>query len=300
MLRMTRRRIVAGIAVFGITVSAASAHHGWSWTDEEKFELTGTIQEVFIGNPHAVLKVEAEDGLWTVELAPPSPHARVRLRRERRQGIGDQVTAIGNRSSDHAEKRMKAVQLVVNGKTYDIYPDRIGSLSWRTRCRRSSPNGCRRWPPSAGRRASCAIRPSAYATLNALHIFSIGAGGRLDRDARPARARALPRACRLRRSPIRCRASPRPACCCAVATGFLLFSVRPLAYAQNPAFLTKITLVALGVANALVLRANRGWRVALESASRRTLGPRSPPSCSLADLGRRGAGRALDRLSAVA
>lgn len=50
----------------------------------------------------------------------------------------------------------------------------------------------------------------------------------------------------------------------AVATGFLLFSVRPLAYAANPAFLTKISLVALGVLNALALRFNRHWRVAAE------------------------------------
>jgi hypothetical protein len=126
MLRTTRRRIVAGLVALGMTASVASAHHGWSWTDEEKFELAGTIQEVFIGNPHAALKVEAEDGLWTVELAPPS-RTRASGFDENAAKAGDQVTAIGNRSSDHAEKRMKAVQLVVNGKTYDIYPDRIGS-----------------------------------------------------------------------------------------------------------------------------------------------------------------------------
>jgi hypothetical protein len=33
--------------------------------------------------------------------------------------------AVGNRSKDHAEKRMKAVQISVGGKTYDIYPERI-------------------------------------------------------------------------------------------------------------------------------------------------------------------------------
>jgi hypothetical protein len=109
-----------------MTASAAYAHHGWAWTDEEKFELAGKIQEIFIGNPHAVLKVEAEDGVWTVELAPPS-RTRAAGFDESVAKVGDQVTAVGNRSSDHAEKRMKAVQIVVNGKTYDIYPDRIGT-----------------------------------------------------------------------------------------------------------------------------------------------------------------------------
>ena len=35
------------------------------------------------------------------------------------------IVAIGNRSQDHAEKRMKAVQISVDGKTYEIYPERI-------------------------------------------------------------------------------------------------------------------------------------------------------------------------------
>ncbi len=50
----------------------------------------------------------------------------------------------------------------------------------------------------------------------------------------------------------------------AVLTGGLLFSVRPAAYAANPAFLAKVALVMLGVVNALALRAGRDWRVALE------------------------------------
>jgi hypothetical protein len=41
--------------------------------------------------------------------------------------VGDEVTAIGNRSSDPAEKRMKAVRIIVNGKTFDVYPDRVES-----------------------------------------------------------------------------------------------------------------------------------------------------------------------------
>jgi hypothetical protein len=48
----------------------------------------------------------------------------------------------------------------------------------------------------------------------------------------------------------------------AIVTGFLLFSVQPLEYAANPAFLTKISLVALGAINAIVIRFSTGWRQA--------------------------------------
>ena len=127
---MHARHMIERIAAAGllatVLVATAWAHHGWSWTVEEQSELTGAIQEIFLGNPHAVLSVEAEDGLWTVELAPPS-RTRAAGFDENAAKIGDQVTAIGNRSADPNEKRMKAVQLVVNGKTYDIYPDRVGS-----------------------------------------------------------------------------------------------------------------------------------------------------------------------------
>ena len=109
-----------------VFATSAFAHHGWDWAEDEKFELTGTIQEIYIGNPHAVLSVEAADGLWTVELAPPS-RTRAAGFDENAAKAGDQVTAIGNRSRDQNEKRMKAVQIVVNGKTYNIYPDRIGA-----------------------------------------------------------------------------------------------------------------------------------------------------------------------------
>jgi hypothetical protein len=39
--------------------------------------------------------------------------------------------------------------------------------------------------------------------------------------------------------------------------------VQPLEYAGNPAFLTKISLVALGTANALAIRFSSAWRLAL-------------------------------------
>ncbi|WEX78296.1 DUF2214 domain-containing protein [Sinorhizobium numidicum] len=56
----------------------------------------------------------------------------------------------------------------------------------------------------------------------------------------------------------------------AIITGFCLFSVRPLEYAGNAAFLTKITLLALGITNALLLHLTPQWRAAVKG------GPLSP------------------------
>lgn len=48
----------------------------------------------------------------------------------------------------------------------------------------------------------------------------------------------------------------------AVVSGFLLFSVQPQEYAENPAFLTKVSLVAAGTVHAAALRFTAAWRAA--------------------------------------
>ncbi|MDI7861360.1 DUF2214 domain-containing protein [Rhizobiaceae bacterium n13] len=45
----------------------------------------------------------------------------------------------------------------------------------------------------------------------------------------------------------------------AIATGVCLFSVRPVEYAANPAFLTKMALLGLAIVNAALLHASRHW-----------------------------------------
>jgi hypothetical protein len=49
-----------------------------------------------------------------------------------------------------------------------------------------------------------------------------------------------------------------------VLTGLCLFSVRPTEYIQNPAFLAKLGLVALGTVNAWVVHAGTGWTQVIE------------------------------------
>ena len=46
----------------------------------------------------------------------------------------------------------------------------------------------------------------------------------------------------------------------AAVTGLCLFSVRPTEYAQNPAFLAKLGLIALGILNVAVVHYGTGWR----------------------------------------
>ncbi|MFD2343966.1 DUF6644 family protein [Sinorhizobium terangae] len=50
----------------------------------------------------------------------------------------------------------------------------------------------------------------------------------------------------------------------AIVTGFCLFSVRPLEYAGNAAFLTKITLLVLGIVNAVLLHLTPQWRAVVK------------------------------------
>lgn len=115
----------AAVGIALLLSSAAVAHHGWSWAEADQIELKGTLSSIYIGPPHPTLKVEtSSDGVWTVELGNPTQTRRAGFV-EGSAKVGDAVTAIGNRSQDRQEKRMKAVRLIIGAKTYDIYPERI-------------------------------------------------------------------------------------------------------------------------------------------------------------------------------
>jgi hypothetical protein len=120
----------AAVLAAGLSLGAAIpalAHHGWSWTESGFFQLEGVITDIFIGNPHATLDVEVEGTVWRVELAPLGPTTAAGFVEGVAQ-VGDEVTAIGNRSADANETRMKAVRIIVNGTTYDVYPDRANQI----------------------------------------------------------------------------------------------------------------------------------------------------------------------------
>ncbi|XAZ25719.1 DUF6152 family protein [Sinorhizobium sp. B11] len=125
MFALSTKRALATVLLSATVATGAAAHHGWSWAEADQIELRGTIQQISMGGPHPTLDVATvDDGVWRVELGNPRQTERAGFV----EGVakpGDQVTALGNRSQDRTEKRMKAVRITVGEKRYDIYPERI-------------------------------------------------------------------------------------------------------------------------------------------------------------------------------
>lgn len=119
---ITRRTLLAAIAT-ACFVPPALAHHGWRWTADGNFELTGIIKEARLGNPHGILTVDADGEIWTVEAGQPWRHERAGLD-EALLKPGTEITVSGGRSADAAEKRVKAERITIAGKLYDLYPGR--------------------------------------------------------------------------------------------------------------------------------------------------------------------------------
>ncbi len=107
---------------------------------------------------------------------------------------------------------------------------------------------------------------TAYLLVNAAHILSIGMlfGAILALDLRLlglARAVPLPLI-----APYLSRLAGT-GLALAIVTGLCLFSVRPVEYAANPAFLWKLGLIGLGLLNVLTVHYSSGWTAVLGSGS---------------------------------
>lgn len=117
------RSLAVGATVLGLGAGAAFAHHGWRWAEDGTFELTGTVREARLGNPHGLLTVESAGETWTVEVGQPWRNERAGLTDDR-LGPGVTLTASGHRSRDPAERLMKAERITIDGTVHDLYPDR--------------------------------------------------------------------------------------------------------------------------------------------------------------------------------
>ena len=112
------------ITIFLIGLSSAQAHHGWRWTSDTNVEVIGVIESATLGNPHGVLILDVEGEKWTVEVGQPWRNQRVGLNDDMMKK-GAEITIEGKRSADPKEFRVKAETVVIKGKRYVLYPDRI-------------------------------------------------------------------------------------------------------------------------------------------------------------------------------
>jgi hypothetical protein len=99
------------------------AHHGWGWATDEEFEITGRIVDVSLGYPHGEVTIEVEDQMWVVEVGQPWRNQNAGLR-DSLLSAGVLVTVHGHRSARQGERLVKAERLVIEGVSYDLYPDR--------------------------------------------------------------------------------------------------------------------------------------------------------------------------------
>lgn len=121
---ITRRTLLAGIAVSGgVAPASVFAHHGWRWTADGAFELSGIISEANLGMPHGVLTVDVEGEMWTVEVGQPWRNERAGLTDDL-LSPGTEIIALGHRSADEGKNLMKAERIEISGTVYDLYPNR--------------------------------------------------------------------------------------------------------------------------------------------------------------------------------
>jgi hypothetical protein len=120
---MNARNVLAIAASLALGAPAL-AHHGWAGQGEENFELTGTVEKpVSLSGPHATMKVRSQGQVWDITLAPPPRTEAAGLKPETLK-VGDEVTVSGHRARDAKRYEIKTERVTVNGKLYNVYPDR--------------------------------------------------------------------------------------------------------------------------------------------------------------------------------
>ena len=119
------RSIVYAAALGGALLlpAVALAHHGWSWTTGENIELTGTITETRLGNPHGELTLDVDGTLWTVEVGQPWRNSRAGLK-DGDLAEGVVLTVSGEPSAEPDRKLLKVERLWIDGVLYELYPGR--------------------------------------------------------------------------------------------------------------------------------------------------------------------------------
>ena len=102
-----------------LAAAAAHAHHGWSEYDSSKpLKLSGVIKESGYEHPHGHVRLQSDDKMWHVVLAPPSRmSARGLPAAELKAGTKAEVVGYVNRNK---AEEMRAERITIGGKTVEL------------------------------------------------------------------------------------------------------------------------------------------------------------------------------------
>ena len=120
---MLNRVALATVICLIVLATSALAHHGWRWTSGKNIELTGDIVEAKLGNPHGVLKIQANDELWTAEVGQPWRNERAGLK-PGDLAPGVEITVSGEPATNLSKRLLKVERLWLHGNLYELYPGR--------------------------------------------------------------------------------------------------------------------------------------------------------------------------------
>ena len=114
---------VALLTALLVLPAVVSAHHGWSWTTGGNIQLTGTIVETRLGNPHGELVVAVNDERWTVEVGQPWRNRRAGLE-DGDLAPGTEIKVEGEPSANIEDRLLKVERLWIGETRYELYPGR--------------------------------------------------------------------------------------------------------------------------------------------------------------------------------
>jgi hypothetical protein len=122
-VHIARRVLVLAVFALLLTPVTLWAHHGWEWASDEEFEVTGTVIEASLGNPHGDVVIEVDGEEWTIQVGQPWRNDRAGLERSMLTK-GTEIKVHGHRSAQQSQLLVKAEEVSIDGTTYDLYPNR--------------------------------------------------------------------------------------------------------------------------------------------------------------------------------
>ena len=116
-------RLACAVAAAALLPLPTLAHHGWNWAEDGNSELTGVIVRARLGNPHGELTLAVGGVNWIVEVGQPWRNQRAGLTDDM-LAKGVKLTVLGHRHVDPAKRVFKAERVFIDGRKFDLYPDR--------------------------------------------------------------------------------------------------------------------------------------------------------------------------------